>query len=229
MFRRLAFVISVLILSSSNASAGEWVNLFDGKTLVGWKIRSGFASIVVENGVIVGTTVDGSPNTFLCTENEYGDFILEFETKNDPLLNTGVQIRSQVAQEEMTLWFLNKKGKPVKRVLPPDRVYGYQVDIFNEESGISGGIYDETRRSFFLADVSTDPKTRNAHKDNQWNRYRIECRGHSIKTWVNDVQCADIQDSLTLRGIIGLQVHGLRDHYQKLQVRFRNIRIQKLD
>jgi len=89
----LFFVALTWASTITDAGAGkqaEWKALFDGKTLNGWEIRSGFAKYHVEDGVIVGTTVEGSPNTFLCTKKRYGDFILEFEVKVDPVLNSGV-------------------------------------------------------------------------------------------------------------------------------------------
>ena len=79
--------------------AEEWKPLFDGKTLEGWTQHGGKAKYTVENGEIVGTSVPMTPNSFLCTNKEYGDFILELEFKVDPTLNSGVQIRSQVYAE----------------------------------------------------------------------------------------------------------------------------------
>lgn len=220
--------VAAAALCGAAANAGDWVNLFDGKSLNGWSVHSGYAKYHVEDGMIVGTAVKGSPNTFLCTDKEYGDFILEFEVKVDPKLNSGVQIRSQIADREKVFVFLGRDGKPHRRRLPPDRVYGYQVEISNEQSGTSGGIYDEARRGFFLYDVSTDPAARKAFKDNQWNKYRIECKGDTIKTWVNGVPCANLRDSMTARGIIGLQVHGVHRDFHPYQVRWRNIRIKEL-
>ena len=212
----------------AGASAAEWAALFDGKTLSGWSVHSGYAKYEVEDGAIVGTAVKGSPNTFLCTEKEYGDFVLEFEVKCDPKLNSGVQFRSRIAEREMVFWFLGRKGEPRKRVIPPDRVHGYQVEISNEAAASSGGVYDEARRGFFLCDVSEDPKAGKAFKDNQWNHYRVECRGDAIKTWINEVPCADFRDSMTARGVIGLQVHGVGRDFQPYQVRWRNVRIKEL-
>jgi hypothetical protein len=180
----------------------------------------------VEDGAIVGTTVEGSPNTFLCTEKEYGDFILEFEVKVDPGLNSGVQIRSHAYETEKTTW-IERDGKKRQRVFPAGRVHGYQVEISNEAAGTSGGIYDEARRGW-LQNIADNPKASKAFKDNQWNKYRVECRGDSIKTFVNGVPCADLKDSMDPRGLIGLQVHGVRGD-PKLQVRWRNLRIQVLD
>jgi len=207
----------------------EWVSLFDGKTLNGWSVHSGFAKYHIEDGAILGTTVKGSPNTFLCTDREYGDFILEFEVSLDPRLNSGVQIRSKIAKEEKVFVFSGRDGKPRSRKVPPDRVYGYQVEIATEKRGSSGSIYDEARRAFMLASTTSETAAGKAFKDGQWNKFRIECKGDRIRTWVNDVPCVDLRDGMTSRGIIGLQVHGVGKDATAYQVRWRNIRIQAED
>ena len=60
-----------------------WVPLFDGVTLDGWTQRNGTATYRVEDGVIVGRTKPGSPNSFLCTNRDYSDFELKFDVKVD--------------------------------------------------------------------------------------------------------------------------------------------------
>jgi len=109
------------------------------------------------------------------------------------------------------------------------RVYGYQVEIADVavNPNTSGGIYDEARKGVWLYDVSQDPLAGKGFKGNQWNKYRLECRGSSIKTRINGLPCADLVDTMDARGFIGLQVHGIRGD-RPLQVRFRNIRIQEL-
>ena len=223
-------LLALVGLCGMSVGQGEngWVQLFDGETLEGWAVHSGFAKYHVSDGVIVGTAVKGSPNTFLCTEREYGDFILEFEVKCDPNLNSGVQIRSQIAPEEMAWVFRGNDGQPRIRKIPADRVYGYQVEIARAQSKSSGGIYDEARRGFFLSDIREDPEAGKAFRNNEWNQYRIECKGQSIKTFVNGVPCADLRDSMDAKGIIGLQVHGVGRDFKPYQVRWRNIRIKEL-
>ena len=116
------------------------------------------------------------------------------------------------------------KGQP--RKIPADRVYGYQAEIATTNAG---SVYDEARRGKFLDDASKRPKAANGFKANQWNKYRIEAKGSSIRTWVNGVLVADFQDSMTLKGIIGLQVHALpNDKFKPYQVRWRNLRIKEL-
>ena len=76
-----------------------WTSLFDGKTLDGWSVHGGFASYKAEDGTIVGTTVEGSSNTFLC-KGDYKDFVLEVEVLCDPKLNSGIQVRSHVYEKD---------------------------------------------------------------------------------------------------------------------------------
>jgi hypothetical protein len=227
-------LISVLVLLCSQSLMSQekdWINLFDGETLNGWTVHSGFATYRVEDGAIVGKAVKKSPNTFLCTDREFGDFVLEFEVfLTSPELNSGVQFRSLIAKEEMVFWFRNGEGEPQPHKIPADRVYGYQVEIASETTGSSGGVYDEARRAMISSWwLSEGSKASKAFKNNQWNQYRIECKGSSIKTIVNGIVCAEFEDSLNESGIIGLQVHDVGNDSTPYEVRWRNIRLQILD
>jgi len=193
------------------AAAGDeaaWRALCDGKTLNGWIQRGGKALYTVEDGVIVGTSVAGTSNSFLCTERSYGDFILELEVKVDPSLNSGIQIRSESSGDYQN-W----------------RVHGYQVEIDGSARAWSGGIYDEAGRGW-LADLSRNEAARKAFKPEGWNAYRVVAVGDSIKTWVNGVPAADLVDSETLVGFIALQVHATDKPGTK--VMWRNLRLQDL-
>jgi len=220
-----------LLFPACGTSTGQesgWISLFDGETLEGWSVHSGFATYRVEDGAIVGQAVKGSPNTFLCTEEEYGDFILEFEVLlEDNELNSGVQFRSMIAPHELVFWFRDEKGNYQPNTIPADRVYGYQVEIAS--GGASGGVYDEARRAMMPWWPKKVSRKRRAFKDKQWNSYRIECRGDSIKTIVNGVVITDFRDAVTDRGIIGLQVHDVGDDPTPYQVRWRNIRLLPLE
>src|SRR5437764_826840 len=92
-------VVSSSLTTSFAAEDQGWVPLFDGKTLDGWKVNGGTASYKVEGGAIVGTTVEGSPNTCLC-KGDYKDFVLELEVRCDPALNSGVQVRSHIYEKD---------------------------------------------------------------------------------------------------------------------------------
>ena len=195
------------------ALAGEdkekWVDLFDGKTLNGWVQRGGKANYRAEDGAIVGSTVPNTPNSFLCTEKNYSNFILELDFKVDKGLNSGVQIRSNSLPEY-------HKGQ----------VHGYQVEIDPSPRAWTGGIYDEGRRGW-LQNLKENEAARQAFKQGEWNHFHVEAVGDSIKTWLNGVPAADLKDSMTPTGFIGLQVHGTKSE-KTLEVRWRNIRIQEL-
>ena len=213
----------ILVLATSSAlGADAWRPLFDGKSLEGWTQKGGQAKYRVEDGQIVGQCVPKTSNSFLCTNKDYGDFILELEFKVHPKLNSGVQIRSQCFDEPTVV---ERNGK--KRKVPAGRVHGYQVEIDPSERSWSGGIYDEGRRGW-LNDLKDNESAQKAFKPGEWNKLRIECRGDSIKTWINGVPAADLTDDMTPAGLIALQVHGVGAETEPREVRWRNIRIQEL-
>ncbi|MBN2211398.1 MAG: DUF1080 domain-containing protein [Sedimentisphaerales bacterium] len=183
--------------------------LFDGKTLNGWVQKGGQAEYTVVDGVIVGKTVLNTSNSFLCTKQNYSDFILELEFKVDAKLNSGVQIRSNSFPEY-------RNGV----------VHGYQIEIDPSERSWTGGIYDESRRGW-LYPLKDNPEARKAFKPGQWNKFRIEAVGTTIKTWVNDVPAAHLYDTMTHTGFIALQVHGIGNNKERegIEVNWRNIRL----
>jgi hypothetical protein len=213
------------VLSPAPAVSAEgdgWGGLFNGKDLDGWVRRGGKAKYTVEDGQIVGRSVPNTANSFLCTKKDYGDFVLELEFKVDPNLNSGVQVRSQCFDEPKTVELGGKKIK-----VPAGRVHGYQVEIDPSERAWTGGIYDEGRRGW-LQDLKKNEAARKAFKQNEWNKFRIECKGDHIRTWLNGVPAADLHDAVTPSGFIALQVHGVRNKKEPLEVRFRNLRIKEL-
>ncbi len=188
-----------------------FVKLFDGKTLKGWVQRNGKAKYTVEEECIVGRSTPGDKeNSFLCTEKDFANFILEIDFKVNPGMNSGVQIRSESKKEYKN-----------------HRVHGYQVEIDpNPKRSWTGGIYDEARRGW-LFKLDQNENARKAFKQNEWNHFRIEAKGDSIKTWINGVQAADLKDDKTPKGFIGLQVHANKSP-TPLDVRWRNIQIKEL-
>lgn len=161
--------------------------LFNGKDLSGWKQLSNQAKYYVEDDMIIGVSTLGQPDSFLYTEESYGDFILEYEMKCTVGLNSGVQIRSH-----------SQDG----------RVHGYQVGCDTSEKAWSGGICDEARRGW-LYPLDIDQKGREAFRNGRWNKFRIEAIGNSIRTFVNGVPCADLLDDMYDEGFVALQLRSI--------------------
>ncbi len=201
--------LALFVVSSALAAERGWHPLFNGKDLTGWEQKNGKAKYEAKDGCIVGTSVPNSPNSFLCTTKDYGDFELEFEVTVDAALNSGVQIRSHSLSDYQN-----------------GRVHGYQVEI--AVGGFSGGIYDEARRGKFLNAEQPTDKIKNLVKDNQWAKYRVICKGDHIQTWINGVKVTDLKDDMTKSGFIGLQVHSVGNRTDPLRVSWRNIRIREL-
>lgn len=206
---------SVLFLSGQEKVQSQWENLITGKNLEGWEQKGGKAAYRQEGDMIIGTTVSNTPNSFLCTKNTYGDFMLEYEVrfKNlDNLFNSGVQIRSNSFTDYQD-----------------GRVHGYQVEIDPSERAWSGGIYDEGRRGW-LNNLVHDENARKAIKLDDWNHFRVEAIGNSIRTWVNGIPCANLLDDRTSEGFIGLQVHSVYTPEDVgSEIMWRNIRIITID
>lgn len=198
-----------LLLPGLFLSAQHWKPLFNGKDFTGWKQLNGKAKYTIENGVIVGTTVFGEPNSFLATEKDYGDFVLEFEYQVDSTMNSGVQFRSESRPDF-------KNG----------RVHGYQCEIDPSKRGWTGGIYDEARRDW-LYTMDLNPAAKPAFKQRQWNKVKIECIGDNLRTWVNGIPAAYVIDNMTPKGFIALQVHAInKKEDEGRQIRWRKLRIQ---
>jgi Domain of Unknown Function (DUF1080) len=208
--KRYLVAVAILAAAAGSASAQDgWRPLFNGKTLDGWAQLNGTAPFTVADGAIVGTTVVASPNSFLGTKEEFGDFILEYEAKLDAPMNSGVQIRGISSASIMN-----------------GRVRGYQIEIDPSDRAWTGGLYDEARRGW-LHPVYGPEAARKAFRMGEWNRFRVEAIGTSIRSWVNGVPVANVVDDLTAKGFIGLQVHSIGNDAAKAgqTVRFRNLRI----
>ncbi len=204
--------LSLLLLSlfsCNNQPKEPWIDLYNGKDLSAWNQKNGEAKYEAVDEMIVGTTVLNTPNSFLCTEKTYGDFILEYDVKVDSRLNSGVQIRSESYPE-----------------YDNGRVHGYQVELDPSDRRWSGGIYDEARRGW-LYPLDLNPAALTAFIPDEWNTFRIECIGSHIKTFLNGVAVANLYDEMTKEGFIALQVHDVGSDPEKagIQVMWKNIRI----
>ena len=210
--RFLVSFLLFLLTFSLQAQDGNWKNLFNGKDLNGWKAVAGKATFTVQDGIIEGSAVFGTGNTFLITEELYGDFILELDLKISHISsNSGIMTRGQ----------FDPAGQGGKGL-----VYGYQVEADPTPRAWSGGIYDEARRGWFYP-LDLNPAAKAAFKLGEWNRYRIEVLGNTIKTWVNGQEVAYFVDDLDTKGFIGLQVHSIQNKEDEgRKTYFRNVRIQ---
>ena len=204
-----ALLVSIFSCKESSEKQKPGKALFNGQDLSGWTQMGGEANYAVEDGIIVGKTVSGTPNSFLTTDKMYDDFILELDYKVDSSMNSGIQIRSNSIASYQN-----------------GRVHGYQIEIDPSERAWSAGIYDEGRRGW-LVDLDNNSKAQKAFKQGEWNHYRIEAIGDTIKTWINGVPASFLIDDKTASGFIALQVHSIaKDDKPGKTIMWKDIRIQ---
>jgi hypothetical protein len=232
---RITATCFVALLPCAMARADQNVDIFNGRDLTGWTIRGGDATYAVENGEIVGRSVPDTSNTFLTTNAEFGDFVLELDFKiSDTRFNSGVQIRSHSRPQG-----------------DRERVYGYQVEIDPKPdrawtAGIyyEGGMLDEAatkekgdevwvREAGWLNTLENNEAARKAFRLGEWNQLRVVAKGPRIQTWLNGVPAADFTDTdekaFSPTGFIALQVHGVGKARDTKEVRWRNIKLTVLE
>ncbi len=175
---------------SPEPGESRWRDLFDGQSLDGWQQLNGNAPYTVVDGAIRGMNVLQSPNSFLATEDEYADFVLEFEARSQGMANSGVQFRTEAAPGTWS------------------GVIGYQLDIDPTERRWTGGIYHEGVHRWRHS-MARNPDCRAAYRHGEWNTYRIEAVGAVMATWVNGIACAHMVGDHHERGVIALQIHDI--------------------
>ena len=185
--------------------------LFDGKTLEGWKNPYKWGEAKAVDGEI---HLIANQKFFLVTEKTYANFVFEGEVHlPEGQANSGFMFRAYAE---------------------PGKVFGYQSEVDGDpKRGWSGGFYDEGRRQWFISPIKGDKASEEAFKKragdtfkrDEWNTYRITCKGNKITIEVNGVVTTDAEDGMDASGVIGIQHHGEKGQ----TYRFRNLRIKELD
>ncbi|WP_341208909.1 DUF1080 domain-containing protein [uncultured Sphingomonas sp.] len=193
----------------SRQQGAPWRDVTPRAGLAGWHKVGGNATYDVAGGELIGRAEPGKTNSWLVSDAQYGDFIVEFDTKTDPALNSGMMIRGQ--------------SRPDYR---NGVVFGYQAEIDPSKRAWSAGLYDEQRRQW-LYTLGRNEAARRAFRPGDWNHYRVEAIGNRLRTWINGVPAADVVDDMDARGFIAFQVHAIpdADAARHPEARFRNVRM----
>ena len=195
--------------------ASGWRDLFDGKTLSGWKIHSGrIDSWRVEGSSLV---TSGSPRGWLFTEEEYSDFELRLEYKVSTNANSGISIRNP-APNVASGW-----NDPSHK--------GLEIQIVDDENPAAASWGGFPTGSIFGV---VTPSRRVTRATGEWNTMDIVVRGRQVVVSINDslVVNANLDNYpgkvgqfpglQRTSGFIGLQLYAN-------QVEFRDIRIQRIE
>ncbi len=207
-----AAFVGCLFLSPLGAGDDkDFVSLFNGKDLTGWKtIVQGKGSpsqtFTVKDGVIV---VSGKPNGYFYTEKSYKNYILRFDWKYIKDGNSGLLVHIQ--------------GK--HKVWPKCvEVQGLQSDhgnIFPLGAKFQGTLALKDKEAKAAARKAMSDAQKKAIKKNDWNTTEVICKDGSITSKINGIQIDTGKGELT-EGPFGLQSEGVELH-------FKNIKIKVLD
>ena len=230
--KKFTYIILILIIFTN--CNNNTLKIFNGSNLNGW-LNYGGGKFYVENNCIVGEAITGLPNTFLHTEKKYQNFELQFDVKLDTVLNSGVQIRSNIYQNdtETVRWggrFDQEGKKDLKNIIrKAGTFWGYQIEIDPTSSAWSGAVYEEAGRGF-LHTPGINQKVKSAFKPLEWNHYKIRVKDNHIQSWVNGVIIGDVYDDLTDDGYIALQLHSIGKNKIRAnkKIRWKNLSLKEL-
>ena len=191
--------ISIYNFKLHSQEKNELIKLFNGNDLSGWIIH-GTEKWYVEDGELVCENGPNNQYGYLSTAENYDNFILTLEFKQESNGNSGVFFRSTL------------KGIIIN---------GWQVEI--APPGLyTGGIYESYGREWL---IKPNPQDENLNVGD-WNLMKIMVDGDLVKTWLNGVEMIRLEDKLIGegKGAIALQIH----EGDNVKVRWRNIKLQIL-
>ena len=185
----LALLVLVTGMLTHPSKDGEWISLFNGNDLTGWK-QNGEERWVVEHGTIVCEST-ANRYGYLTTENAYRDFHLRLKFKGEAVGNSGV--------------FLHSRITGIDPQHGPD-IEGMQVEVDPNAGKHTGGLYESGGRGWVA--MPTEEGER-ALKVGEWNDLDVIAVGSHILTSLNGVKVVDFTDSTPkfTDGVIGLQIH----------------------
>jgi len=219
----LGVFCSGLLASTAFAQTNPppWVSLFNGTDLKGWNLKGSTGKAWVQDGQIhCRQTTNTTEHTFVCTEARYGDFILEVDVKIDGAFNSGILFRCVDMPKGA------RPSQPGK--IDPASLNGYQVKIDPTPRKWTGGIYEDFGGDWkWYYSLEKDARAQEAFKIGEWNTFRIEAIGKSIKVWVNGVPTANMTHDKYAAGRIAFKIHALGAKAEQPEVtgHFKNVRI----
>ena len=195
-----------------HAASGEWVQLFDGKTLEGWKASENAESFKVEDGAI---TNDGQRSHLFYVGKDGNASFENFELMADVMAkagsNSGFYFHTKYQEE----------GWPNE---------GFEVQVSNSQE--QHGTYLEMKKTGSLYGI------RNIYKavawDDTWFELRIKVVKPNVKVWINNQLVVNYTESaLPLPtnapeiNRLGSGTFALQGHDPESHAFFKNIRVRR--
>lgn len=196
--KKISLFAILLSITFTGCQSGK--NLFNGKNLDGWQTY-GTEKWYVEDGLLISESGPDKMYGYLATEDNYKDFEINLEFKQEADGNSGVFIRSEIEGTKIAGWQIE--------VAPPNLH--------------TGGIYESYGRGWL---IKPSPEKEAALKYGEWNNLKIRVKGNQVTSWLNGVEMVDFSDDNigAANGKIALQIHDGGG----IKVYWRNIRLKTL-
>ena len=197
----MKYILSVIILLFVLSVSAQKKALFNGENLDGWTIY-GTEKWYVEDGLLVCESGPDKGYGYLSTNDNYKNYVLELEFKQEADGNSGVFIRSTVEGTTVSGWQVE--------IAPPGKH--------------TGGVYESYGRNWL---IKPDPKKDKALKMGEWNKMKIKVDGDNLTSWLNGTKMISLKDEIigAGEGAVLLQIHDGGG----IKVKWRNIKIQNLE
>ncbi len=194
-------ILSVIIILLSIGVSAQKKTLFNGENLEGWTIY-GTEKWYVEDGLLVCESGPDKGYGYLGTTDNYKNYVLELEFKQEADGNSGVFIRSTVDGTTVSGWQVE--------IAPPGKH--------------TGGVYESYGRNWL---IKPDPKKDKALRMGEWNKMKIKVNGDKLTSWLNGTKMISLNDEIigAGEGAVLLQIHDGGG----IKVKWRNIELKNLD
>ena len=212
-FAAAVMIISTMLMSCVKTSTVPWNVIFNGVDFEAWTVIGDSAKTWVEDSAFVCQRVANTKeHAFIRSNEKYGDFILECDNMIDSTFNSGILFRCFDVPDTAAVC-----------------IYGYQVKIDPAPRKWTGGIFLDFGSSWhWLYTLKDDERARTAYTIGQWNHFRIEAIGNSLKVWVNDIPTCNLINARYDKGYIAFKIHSLPGKFaerEELKGYFKNVRI----
>lgn len=219
------FIFSIFFLSAQVSNAQKENNtysLFNGKDLTGWHVDvpemdnnpDAINPFIVRENMIVSL---GEPRGHLITDSIYQDYKLEIDYRfpGEPG-NCGVLVHASTPRALYNMFPKSMEVQMEHTNAGDFWCIVEDVEVPNMEArrGLKenwGTTEGKGRRILKLTDNSEAPL-------GQWNTMVIECRGNTIKVWVNGDLVNEGFNLTANKGQIGLQAEGAEVEFKKIEI-----------
>ena len=187
----------VLVFFAVHAGA-QTKSLFNGKNLDGWQAH-GTEKWYVEKGELICESGPDKAYGYLSTTDNYQDFELTLEFRQEANGNSGVFIRSGIEGVKISGWQVE---------VAPKGLY-------------TAGVYESYGRGWLIKPA---PEKEEVLKEGKWNKLKIRVVGDRLTSWLNGTEMVDITDEKIGqgKGFIALQIHdggGIKVRWRKINIK----------